>query len=225
MNPADLSAALLIGLIGSSHCLVMCGGIVAALQLSMPEMSGPRRFAYQLLLSLGRLSSYAFFGAVVGYFGVVAMQLSGASMVWLRLLAGLLLIAMALYIARLSTVLIYLERLGQGIWRRVQPISSKLMPLNSPYKAFGYGLCWGWLPCGLVYSTLSWSLASGSAAAGAGIMLAFGLGTLPAILLTATLAARLNQLKQQSWFRNGTAILLGSYGFYTVYLALARLVS
>ncbi|SEB02330.1 sulfite exporter TauE/SafE family protein [Alkalimonas amylolytica] len=225
MNPADLMAALLIGLIGSSHCLVMCGGIVAALQISMPGMSARRRFAFQLLLSLGRLTSYAFFGALVGYFGVVAMQVGGASMVWLRLLAGLLLIAMALYIARLSTALVYLERLGQGIWQRIQPISTKLMPLNTPYKAFGYGLCWGWLPCGLVYSTLSWSLASGSATAGAGIMLAFGLGTLPAILLTATLAARLNQLKQQSWFRYSTALLLGSYGFYTVYLALARLVS
>ncbi|MEE2023746.1 MULTISPECIES: sulfite exporter TauE/SafE family protein [Alkalimonas] len=225
MNPADLAAALMIGLIGSSHCLVMCGGIVAALQLSMPAMSPSRRFGYQLLLSLGRLTSYAFFGAVVGYFGVVALQVTGASMVWLRLLAGLLLIAMALYIAKLSTLLLHLERLGQGVWRRIQPLSSRLMPLNSPYKAFGYGLCWGWLPCGLVYSTLSWSLASGSATAGAGIMLAFGAGTLPAILLTATLATRLTQLKQQGWFRYGTALLLGGYGFYTVYLALARLVS
>ena len=224
MIPADLAAALLIGLVGSSHCLVMCGGIVAALQLSMPGISSRRRLLFQLLLSLGRLTSYAFFGALVGYFGVVALQLTGASMLWLRLLAGFLLITMALYIARISTLLLYLERIGQHLWRRIQPLSSRLVPLNTPLKAFGYGLCWGWLPCGLVYSTLSWSLASGSALAGAGIMLAFGLGTLPAILLTATLAERLNQLKQQLWFRYGTASLLAAYGFYTVYLALARLV-
>ncbi|MCH8537703.1 MAG: sulfite exporter TauE/SafE family protein [Alkalimonas sp.] len=221
---ADIAAAFLIGFIGSSHCLVMCGGIVAALQLSMPTRSWSRRLVLQLLLSAGRLCSYAFFGALVGYFGVVAMQVSGASMLWLRLLAGLLLIAMALYISRLWNLLQYLERGGQYLWRLIQPISNRLMPLDSPFKAFGYGLCWGWLPCGLVYSTLSWSLASGSALSGAAIMFAFGLGTLPAILLTAGIAAKLNQLKQQLWFRYGTASLLGIYGCYTVWLAIQRLV-
>ncbi|MDP4537399.1 sulfite exporter TauE/SafE family protein [Alkalimonas collagenimarina] len=221
---ADIAAAFLIGFIGSSHCLVMCGGIVAALQLSMPTTRWSTRLALQLLLSAGRLCSYAFFGALVGYFGVVAMQVSGASMLWLRLLAGLLLIAMALYISRLWNLLQYLERGGQHLWRLIQPLSNRLMPLDSPLKAFGYGVCWGWLPCGLVYSTLSWSLASGSALSGAAIMFAFGLGTLPAILLTAGIAAKLNQLKQQLWFRYGTAALLGIYGLYTVWLAIQRLV-
>lgn len=220
----DIAAAFLIGFIGSSHCLVMCGGIVAALQLSMPSNRWSQRLVLQLVLSTGRLCSYALFGAVVGYFGVVAMQISGASMVWLRLLAGLLLIAMALYISRLMNLLHYLERGGQQVWRFIQPLSNRLMPLDSPMKAFGYGLCWGWLPCGLVYSTLSWSLASGSALSGAAIMFAFGLGTLPAILLTASVAAKLNALKQQLWFRYGTAALLGIYGLYTVWLAIQRLV-
>ena len=220
----DIAAAFLIGFIGSSHCLVMCGGIVAALQLSMPTTRWTQRLVLQLLLSTGRLCSYAFFGALVGYFGVVAMQVSGASMLWLRLLAGLLLIAMALYIARLWNLLHYLERCGQHVWRLIQPVSSRLMPLDSPQKAFAYGLCWGWLPCGLVYSTLSWSLASGSALSGAAIMLSFGLGTLPAILLTAGIAAKLNLLEQQLWFRYGTALLLGLYGLYTVWLAIQRLV-
>ncbi len=60
------------------------------------------------------------------------------------------------------------------------PLASKAIPVNSPAKALSLGVIWGWLPCGLVYSTLTWALASGSIVSGASIMLFFGLGTLPA---------------------------------------------
>ncbi|HAW91799.1 TPA: hypothetical protein DCX24_02865, partial [Candidatus Azambacteria bacterium] len=87
---ADLIAALLIGFLGSSHCIVMCGGIVAALQLALPERRFSWKLAMQLLLSLGRLTTYTLFGALVGYFGVQAMAIAGVSLIWLRLLAGIL---------------------------------------------------------------------------------------------------------------------------------------
>ncbi|MEO3679799.1 sulfite exporter TauE/SafE family protein [Rheinheimera fenheensis] len=221
---ADLLSALLIGLIGSSHCLVMCGGIASALQLTMPAASAKRKLALQLLLSLGRLTTYSLFGALVGYFGVSAMQLSGASLLWLRLLAGLLLLMMALYISRIWFGLLLLERLGQTVWRRVQPIAKQLLPLNSAAKAYAYGICWGALPCGLVYSTLGWSLASGSSLHGGLLMLAFGLGTLPAILLTGSAANALVTLKNTLWFRYIAALLLGGYACYTIWLAIRRLV-
>lgn len=221
---ADLLSALLIGLIGSSHCLVMCGGIASALQLTMPPASARRKFALQLLLSLGRLTTYSLFGALVGYFGVSAMQLAGASLLWLRLLAGLLLLMMALYISRIWFGLVQLERLGQLLWRRVQPLAQRLLPLNSAAKAYAYGICWGALPCGLVYSTLGWSLASGSSLHGGLLMLAFGLGTLPAILLTGSAANALMKLKNASWFRYVAALLLGGYACYTIWLAIRRLV-
>ena len=220
---SDFVAALLIGLIGSSHCLVMCGGIAGALQLSMSG-SDVHKFGLQLCLSAGRLTTYALFGAAVGYFGVSAMQLAGASLLWLRLLAGLLLLMMALYISRLWFGLLVLEKLGQHIWRKVQPLAQRLLPLNQPYKAYAYGLCWGALPCGLVYSTLGWSLASGSASQGALIMFSFGVGTLPAILLTGSAATLLAKLKNQAVFRYSTALLLAIYAFYTIWLAISRLV-
>ncbi|WP_445768417.1 sulfite exporter TauE/SafE family protein [Rheinheimera sp.] len=220
---SDFVAALLIGLIGSSHCLVMCGGIAGALQLSMSG-SDAHKFGLQLCLSAGRLTTYALFGAAVGYFGVSAMQLAGASLLWLRLLAGLLLLMMALYISRLWFGLLVLEKLGQHIWRKVQPLAQRLLPLNQPHKAYAYGLCWGALPCGLVYSTLGWSLASGSASQGALIMFSFGLGTLPAILLTGSAATLLAKLKNQAVFRYSTALLLAIYAFYTIWLAISRLV-
>lgn len=221
---ADLLAALLIGFIGSSHCLVMCGGIAGALQLSMPAQSRARKLQLQLLLSLGRLTTYALFGALVGYFGAGAMQLAGVSLLWLRLVAGLLLLLMALYISRLWFGLIRLEQLGQKLWRYVQPLATKLLPLNSAAKAYSYGLCWGALPCGLVYSTLGWSLASGSAIQGGLLMLSFGAGTLPAILLTGSAAGALQKLKNTSWLRYSAAIMLAIYAGYTIWLAIRRLV-
>jgi len=221
---ADVIAAFAIGLIGSSHCLVMCGGIAGALQLAMPPQRPGYRLQLQILLSLGRLSTYALFGALVGYFGASAMQLAGASLNWLRLFAGLLLLMMALYISRLWFGLVHLERLGQALWRKVQPAARRLLPLDSSAKAYAYGVCWGTLPCGLVYSTLGWSLASGSASAGALLMLAFGLGTAPAILLTGGAANALVKLKNRMLFRYTAAALLAIYAGFTIWLAIRRLV-
>jgi len=220
----DLLAAFIIGLLGSSHCLVMCGGIAAALQLSIPSQSPFQKLRLQLLLSLGRLTTYSLFGAAVGYFGVSAMQAAGASLLWLRLVAGLLLLMMALYISRLWFGLIQLEKLGQKLWRYVQPLAKKLLPLNSGIKAYGYGLCWGALPCGLVYSTLGWSLASGSLLQGALIMFSFGIGTLPAILLSGSAAQLLNKLKNTILLRYVIAVALAIYASYTIWLAIRRLI-
>ncbi|SNY42822.1 hypothetical protein SAMN06297280_0489 [Arsukibacterium tuosuense] len=221
---ADLLAALLIGFLGSSHCIVMCGGIVAALQLALPQRSFGWKLAMQLLLSLGRLTTYALLGGLVGYFGMQAMALAGVSLLWLRLIAGILLLLMALYIARLWFGLTVLERGGQHLWALIKPLSQKVMPLDSLPKAYLYGLCWGWLPCGLVYSTLGWSLASGSAGQGALIMLFFGLGTLPALLTFGSLASNLSKFKNKPLVRYSAAGILAIYGIYTIYLALKRLV-
>ena len=217
----DLGAAFLIGIIGSSHCLVMCGGIASALQLTMT--AGSKRYLLQLMLSAGRLTTYGFFGAAVGFFGVSAMQLAGSSLLSLRLIAGVLLLMMALYISRLWFGLLTLEKMGQWIWRPLQPVAKSLLPLNSSVKAYSYGLCWGALPCGLVYSTLGWSLASGSALNGALIMLSFGAGTLPAILLTGSAATILTKLKNNIAVRYLAAAVLAGYGLYTIWLALRQL--
>ncbi|WP_215397514.1 sulfite exporter TauE/SafE family protein [Rheinheimera oceanensis] len=220
----DLLAALLIGFLGSGHCLVMCGGIAGALQLAMPVQSTAEKFLLQLALSAGRLTTYAVFGAIVGYGGVSAMQLTGASMLWLRLVAGILLIMMALYISRLWFGLLLLEKAGQKLWQYVQPVSRRFLPLDSIAKAYAYGMCWGALPCGLVYSALGWSLASGSVSAGAVLMLAFGLGTLPAILLTGSAAQLMNKIKRHTAVRYSAAAMLAIYGSYTIWLAIKRMV-
>jgi sulfite exporter TauE/SafE len=219
-----LLPGLLIGFLGSGHCLVMCGGIVSALQMMMPNQSPAEKLKLQLALSAGRISSYALFGALAGYLGMQAMALAGFGKPLLQLLSGLMLLLMALYISRLWTGLTALERLGKKLWLVIQPLAARLLPLNSTFKAFGYGLCWGYLPCGLVYSALAGSLASGSALQGALWMLAFGLGTLPALLLAGQAAGALQQLKNKAVVRYSVALILAAYGLQTIYLALHRLV-
>lgn len=222
MNP-DIFAAFFVGLFGSTHCLLMCGGMAGALQMMMPQ-SPARRAWLQLMLGLGRVSSYALTGALFGGIGAAVIGSSGLLPQWLQLFAGLMLLAMALYISRLWFGLLMLERAGQRLWRLVQPVSRRLLPLDSSPKAFAYGLCWGYLPCGLVYSALSWSLGSGSAVNGALWMALFGLGTLPAVMLAGQAADRLRQLQQQRWIRYMLAALLGTYALQTIYLALRALV-
>jgi sulfite exporter TauE/SafE len=225
----DMLAAVMIGLLGSGHCLVMCGGIASALQMMMPEQSRWQRLRLQLALSAGRISSYALLGALVGWLGYQAMMLTsagaaGTARQLLQLVAGIMLILMALYVAKLSAVLTGLEKLGAKLWRHVQPLSKKLLPLNTMPKAFAYGWCWGYLPCGLVYSSLSWSLASGSWFDGGLWMLAFGIGTLPALLVAGQAAATLQHWKNQPGVRYSAALILTIYGCYTISLAVSRLI-
>ncbi len=226
--PAELLSALLpallIGFFGSGHCLVMCGGLVSALQMMMPNQNPVAKLKLQLALSAGRISSYVLFGALTGWLGMQGMMLAGAGKPLLQLLSGLMLVLMALYISRLWTGLTALENLGKKLWRYIQPVAARLLPLDSALKAFGYGLCWGYLPCGLVYSALAGSLASGSALQGAIWMLGFGLGTLPALLLAGQAAATVQQLKNKAAVRYAIALLLSLYGLQTIYLALRRLV-
>lgn len=154
-------------------------------------------------------------------FGALLLASLGLALFWLKLLSGLLLLAMALYLTRLWFGLNQLERAGAVLWRQIQPVAKKLLPLNSRRKALGYGLCWGFLPCGLVYSALGWSLASGHVWQGGTMMFAFGMGTLPAILLSGSAAAALIRLKSQLWVRVLTGLLLGIYAIYLIWLALA----
>ena len=111
----------------------------------------------------------------------------------LRVLAALLLIAMGLYLAGWWSGLTRIEVLGRGVWRHIQPLASRLLPVSSlPVRC-----CWGlvgWLPCGLVYSTLLWAASQGHAGYSAALMLAFGVGTWPVLLATGLAAERVNTL-------------------------------
>lgn len=212
----DWLGALAVGLVGSAHCLGMCGGIASA--MSLGANSSSRRLLTTLFYNVGRLISYMTAGAIVG--GTIS---SAANLVseyallnWLRFVSALVMIMLALYIGKWWQGLVHIEKLGSGLWRWLSPLAGKLLPLPSAFHALPLGIIWGWLPCGLVYSTLTWSAVSGSALNGGLIMLAFGVGTLPSMLFVGIGAVYLNRLKSSLSFRRFGAMLLLSYGVYVL---------
>ena len=212
-------AAFVVGVLGGVHCLGMCGGIVGALTMgigqSMQNLRG-RMFAFQLAYNAGRILSYSLAGAVAGLLGLLAMDFAGINNAQrvLQIIAGLFMIALGLYLAGWWRGLVRLEQAGGVVWRRIEPLGKSLIPVRSVVQAFLLGLVWGWLPCGLVYSVLVWSLASGGPGQGALLMLGFGLGTLPNLLLMGLLAAQLGRLLQYRgvhYAAGGLVIVLGGY--------------
>ena len=183
MHELALGSAFVAGVLGSTHCVAMCGGLATALgtQRHGTHRAGP------LLYQLGRVTSYGVAGAIVGSLGAVAGFAFEASQ-WsevLRLCTAVIVVLIGLNIALGSRLrgswLRAPERWGALVWRRVAPLASRL-PARPALRAVTLGLLWGWLPCGLVYSVLLVAAFAGSAWAGGATMMAFGLGTLPAML-------------------------------------------
>ena len=212
-------ALLLIGLLGGTHCISMCGGIVGAL-----AMGTRPRLTLHLAYNLGRIVSYAAAGAIAGALGGASVALSGQLPVrsFLYLLANLMLIALGLYLMGVTRALAFSERCGQRLWVHLQPLTRRFLPAHSSAQAFPLGLLWGWLPCGLVYSALATALTSGSALSGAALMLAFGAGTLPNLLLAGLLAARLQAYARQPAIRRASGLLVLGFGVWGL-LGLAHL--
>ncbi|XQE65407.1 sulfite exporter TauE/SafE family protein [Pseudomonas sp. P3C3] len=211
---APLLSAVILGLLGGGHCLGMCGGLMGALTLAIPPEQRARRLRLLLAYNLGRILSYATAGLLIGLAGW-AVASSPAAMA-LRVLAGLLLIAMGLYLAGWWSGLTRIEALGRHLWRHLQPVASRLMPVSSLPRALLLGAVWGWLPCGLVYSTLLWASSQGSPGESALLMLAFGLGTWPVLLATGMAAERLTALLRQRGVRVAGGLLVILFGIWTL---------
>jgi sulfite exporter TauE/SafE len=183
MPELTLLAAFSAGLLGSAHCLAMCGGIATALGGATRE----RRWWQPLLYNCGRTASYAVAGAVAGAVGASVGFAPGVTH-WgeiLRLGTALAVVIIGLDISLGTSVrtrwLRAPERWGALLWRRVLPARQLSWPSSAALRAALAGAVWGWLPCGLVYSVLFAAALAGGALSGAATMLAFGVGTLPAM--------------------------------------------
>ena len=209
---ALLNAMFIVGLMGAGHCIGMCGGIVAVLGANGP--SGRLLIGY----NLGRIISYCIAGGLAGALvATVAGERYLSLMPLLRTVAAALIILMGLYIAGWCSVLRHLESAGQIVWRRVQPLAVRLGQPQGASKAIVVGMLWGWLPCGLVYSALGQALVSGSATTGALSMLAFGLGTLPAMLAGGWFSSRLARLLQSPVLRQIMGLGLIAVGVFMIW--------
>ena len=204
----------LVGLLGGGHCIGMCGGIVTALSGRSGGASdkGVSFGALHLAYNAGRIASYTLAGALAG--GISGgMLLAGLPLrQGLYVAANLMLVALGFYLIGMTRALAFVERAGQGVWRRVQPFTARFLPVRGVAQALPLGFLWGWLPCGLVYSALVSALATGSAAHGALAMFAFGMGTLPNLLLAGYVLARFRVLARAPAVRLVSGLLVLGFG-------------
>ncbi len=211
IEPLSLVTAFLLGLSGAGHCLVMCGGIAAGIGSQQRQIIKP------ILFNLGRVLSYTCLGAFVASVGFWLKEQHILLMFTLRTLAAVLLILMGLYVARWLFWLTHLEQLGNYIWNPIKPIAAKLIKSHSHIATLQLGMLWGLLPCGLIYSTLTWVSANQQPAMGALAMFCFGLGTLPAMLTSSFAAQTLVLIMQKKWIKQLSGLLLIAYGIWTLF--------
>jgi sulfite exporter TauE/SafE len=209
-----LLSLLLLGAASGVHCVGMCGGIVGAFSLRRTVFPRRELVARQVLFNLGRISTYAALGAVGGLAGQLLLSFTQMQIV-LQVLASLVLILAGLHLATGGRWLAPLESLGAPLWRRVQPLAARLAGAPGPGAAYGAGLAWGALPCGLVYAALAAAAFAGTPLGGAAAMLAFGLGTAPWLLAAGFTAARLRGWLARPLARaaaGGTVLAFGAWG-------------
>jgi hypothetical protein len=190
--PLALAAALL-AFAGIAHCAAMCGGFVAS--AFAPDPGAPPRqrpLLSALALHGGRLASYATAGGLAGALGATPALLLGSARFQAVLfsLGALALAVTGLRIAGVRLVRPASAAWAEPLWRRATGLARDLTRSDSLSRRLGLGILWGWAPCALVYSALPLALVSGSALRGATVMLAFGAGTLPALLGAGWLAGR-----------------------------------
>lgn len=203
-------SALMLGLLASGHCAGMCGPLQSVLQQPMVVRSKAQALRHLLLLNMGRLLVYTSAGLIFAAFGssIVATidipQISRAARYFTG--AVLLLIGLQLLITTKKPFLSF-EKLGAPLWNKV----SALMPVQADNRAsvsLGIGLVWGFLPCGLVYGVLMTSLFADTSLSGGMVMLGFGMGTLPALMLSGGF-----YLQLRSFFSNTAVRLVGALFF------------
>jgi sulfite exporter TauE/SafE len=214
----SLVAAFLAGIAASGHCIAMCGGIAGALAMRNREASTGSRVATALTYNISRVVSYTAAGALAGLLGrtlLAAVDVAPFSVAF-RVIAGAIMFAVAGRLLFGWRFLDPLEAAGAGLWRRIMPWAGRQGRSGGLQGALGLGLAWGWLPCGMTYSMLLLATTTASAATGAAVMAAFGIGTLPS-MATATLAfdriARL--LSSRASLRVIAGALLLLFGLWT----------
>ena len=212
-----LFTLFLLGFFGGTHCIGMCGGLSSAFALQLPPHIG--RIWLIILMNFGRLTSYAVIGALMGVLSQMGEWLPATRNIQMILFiaANMLLLAMGLYLSGIWAAASKIEGIGRPIWRKIQPLLNRLLPIQSIPACFGVGVLWGWLPFGLVYNASLYALSSGSAARGALFLLAFGLGTLPNLLAAGIFATQLRQLLQQKKIRLAAGLLIVAWAIWQLF--------
>jgi sulfite exporter TauE/SafE len=198
--------ALLMGLFSALHCLGMCGSIIGSLTLSLKrEIRESKRtlLPYVASYNAGRVLSYT----IAGLFAGLAEQVltsplgEGHGHRLLQILSAVVMLGAGLHIAGFFPRFAYIEKFGSGVWHKIEPYGRRLVPVETLPKAFVFGMVWGWLPCGLVYTALALAATTGDVVRSSLTMLAFGLGTMPAVMGVGIMTSWMVRLSSMQRFR------------------------
>jgi sulfite exporter TauE/SafE len=205
--------ALLMGLFSSLHCLSMCGSIIGSLTLSLKkEIREQKALLVPFVVSynLGRISSYVLAGLIAGLLGhVLSLPFAeGHGHRLLQIISALIMLGAGLHIAGWFPRFAYIERAGVLVWKKIEPYGRRLMPVETRSQAYIFGTIWGWLPCGLVYTALALAATSGDVVRSTFTMLAFGAGTLPAVIGVGIMTSWAVRLSRMQKFRQAAGITL-----------------
>jgi len=218
-----LAAAFAAGLLGSAHCLGMCSGISGLFAVGATVASFKTQVPLAIAYNLGRVFSYAFLGVTVAAIGGATVGAIPSLAGPVRLTSGLLIIVVGLQVAFNWRLLAPVERVGAVFWNRLAPQAKGLIPATSIASAAGLGLIWGWLPCGLVYGALLLAATTADPLGGGLVMIAFGLGTMPAMILSGLGAARVSAFMGRN--RVAAGLLIVVLGVATIAMPLASMMS
>jgi sulfite exporter TauE/SafE len=198
-----VAMAFATGLLGGfGHCAGMCGPIVGSLALATGSLGPRRSLAGQLAYHAGRVTTYAVLGAVMGLTGSfvnVAGRLAGVQQV-VAVAAGIAMILLGLGAAGLSAALRRLEARASG---KVVALVRAVLGGGGPGRLYPAGLALGILPCGLSWTVFLGAAGTGSIPEGLLLALAFGLGTVPALLLVGAAGAILGARARGLLYRLG----------------------
>lgn len=208
----------LLGFLGGTHCVGMCGGLSSAFAMQLPAHLN--RVSLIFLLNMGRLSGYVLVGGLLGALSQTALWFEHGVQLQFVLFfaANVLLFLMGLYLSGLFSAAAKIESLGKPLWRRINPLLNRLLPLKSMKACFFAGILWGWFPCGLVYNASLYVLGSGSAWQGMAVMLSFGLGTLPNLLAVGLFAVQLQNIVQNRWVRLIAGLLVCAWALWQIWI-------
>lgn len=205
--------AFLMGLFSAMHCLGMCGSIIGSLTLSLKrEIREDRSLLLPFIASYngGRVLSYTLAGLFAGLLEQVLTLPFGEGHGHriLQVLGALVMLGAGLHIAGWFPRFAYIEKLGGLLWRRLEPYGRQLIPVDNHQRAFVFGMIWGWLPCGLVYTALALSATTGDVLRSALTMFFFGLGTIPAVMGVGVMTSWMVRLSSMKQFRQLAGITL-----------------
>jgi sulfite exporter TauE/SafE len=234
MITSTLLLTVFVGaLVSGWHCALMCGGIAAAVERSgagniqtLQKVSKLNLAYQQLVMHAGRISTYMFLGGFAGLLGVPVWQQN-----WLPIQRGLFVLAALIFIFQAYRILLknkaktsaweaWLNSKTSVLWSKVSKSVVHSDGSRGYWGRFLSGLIWGLVPCGLIYGVLPLAFLSGDPVSGALFMLAFGLGTLPNLLLISGFSARIAAWGHQAWARYLAAALMLGTGLMGLYRAL-----